>query len=151
MSRHRSPHPLPRPRSHFWTVAILLTAGTIGCDDDPITPLPTPSTIEMIAGDEQVGRVSQELPEPLVVQVLDDSDVPLAGVSVVWVAQGGGSVSPDTVSTDANGIAEVRLVLGPSVGNQTTTAAVSGLQGLQVTFTSRALEEASVMATGDRN
>ena len=60
---------------------------------------------------------------------------------MIWVAQGGGSVSPETVSTDPDGIAAVRRVLGPSPGDQTTTAAVSGLPGLQVTFTTTAVAE----------
>jgi hypothetical protein len=81
--------------------------------------------------------VSQVLPEPLVVRVLDDSAVPLEGVSVVWVVQGGGSVDPDTVVTDSEGFAAASRVLGPSAGDQTTTATVSGLQ--PATFTSRAL------------
>jgi hypothetical protein len=142
MPRLRTPHSLRRPRPHLCTVALLLAAGSFGCgSDDPVTPLPTPGAIVIIQGDEQVDRVSQELPDPLVVRVLDVSDVPVAGVSVVWAAQGGGSVSPETVATDADGIAAVRRVLGPSAGDQTTTAAVSGLPGLQVTFTTRAVAE----------
>jgi hypothetical protein len=141
MPRPRTPQPL-RCRSHLWTLVVLLAAGSFGCgSDDPVTPLPTPSAIEKIQGDDQVDRVSQELPDPLVVRVLDASDVPVAGVSVIWVAQGGGSVSPETASTDADGIAAVRRVLGPSPGDQTTTAAVSGLPGLQVTFTTTAVAE----------
>ena len=141
MPRPRTPQPL-RCRSHLWALVVLLAAGSFGCgSDDPVTPLPTPSAIEKIQGDDQVDRVSQELPDPLVVRVLDASDVPVAAVSVVWVAQGGGSVSPETVLTDANGTAAARRVLGPSPGDQTTTAAVSGLPGLEVTFTTTAVAE----------
>lgn len=143
MSRHRSPHPAHCHRPRSWAIAILLAAGSLSCDDDdPVTPQPTPSAILKIAGDEQAGRVSQEIPDPLVVRVLDNSGRPVSGVGVVWVAQGGGTVSPDTVSTDSEGIAAVRRLLGPTAGDQTTTAAVSELPGIPpVTFTTRAMAE----------
>jgi hypothetical protein len=108
--------------------------------------LPTPDRIQILAGNGQTGRVSQAVPDPLVVRVLDDdSGEPVAGVTVVWVTQGGGSVSPETVETGSDGRAMASLVLGPTVGDQATTAAVGGLDGLQVTFTTKALAEAIVM------
>ena len=64
-------------RRHSGAIAVLLAASGLGCgDDDPVTPLPTPSTLQMIAGNDQVGRVSQDLPDPLVVRVLDQSGDP---------------------------------------------------------------------------
>jgi Bacterial Ig-like domain (group 1) len=142
MPRPRIPHLLRRSRSHFWTVVLLVTS-SLGCDDDdPITTLPTPSTMEIITGDGQAGRVSQELPDPLVVRVLDASGVPVEGVSVAWAAQGGGSVDPETVPTDADGIAAARRVLGPTAGDQLTTATVSEAFGIPpATFTTRAVAE----------
>lgn len=143
MSRPRTPHPLHRHHARFWTVAILLTAGSIGCDDDPATPQPTPSELEIIAGDGQTGRVGEAVPDPLVVRVLDDdSGTPVSGVVVVWTAQGGGSVSPESVPTDADGLAAAHRVLGPSARDQTTTAAVSELPGIPpATFTTTAVAE----------
>jgi hypothetical protein len=55
------------------------------------------------------------------------------------VAQGGGNVDPEEVSTGSDGLAAVSRVLGPSAGDQTTIATVSGLQA--ATFTSRAVPE----------
>lgn len=144
MSPAHSPHPVHCHRPRSWAIAILLAASSLSCgDDDPVTPQPTPSAIEKIEGDGQAGRVSQELPNPLVVRVLDEeSGVPVAGVSVAWAVQGGGSVSPETLSTDSDGIAAVRRVLGPTAGDQITTAAVSELLGIPpVTFTTTALAE----------
>jgi hypothetical protein len=128
-------------RPHSRTVALLLVASGLSCGGDDPGDVPTPSTIEMIEGNDQVGRVSQELPDPLVVRVLDQSGDPFASVSVTWAAQGGGSVSPETVLTDSDGHASARRFLGPTVGDQTTTAAVDGVQGSPVTFTSRAVDE----------
>lgn len=128
-------------RPHSWTVAILLAASGLSCgDDDPLEP-PTPTTLEKLTGDEQTGLVSEALPDPLVVRVLDQTGRPIAGVSVTWMAQGGGSVSPETVPTDAAGLASAVRVLGETAGEQTTTAEVSGLEGSPVTFTSTAVDE----------
>jgi hypothetical protein len=138
MSHPRSPHPLRRPSLDSWAVAVLLAASSLACGDDD----PTPSTIVKISGDEQVGRVSGMVPNPLVVRLLDDSGVPVSGVVVVWTAQGGGSVDPESVMTDADGLAATNRVLGPTAGNQTTTAAVSELPGIPpATFTAIALVE----------
>ncbi len=128
-------------RPHSWTVAALLAASALSCGDDDPVDTSTPTTLEIVAGDGQNGVVSQALAEPLVVRVLDPSGVPVAGVTVTWAAQGGGSVSPDTVPTDSDGLASTQRFLGPTVGDQTTTAAVDGVEGSPVTFTSRAVDE----------
>jgi hypothetical protein len=128
-----------RPQSR--TVALLLAASGLSCGGDDPVDVPTPSTIQIIAGDGQVGRVSQDLPDPLVVRVLDQFDAPFASISVTWAAQGGGSVSPETVLTDSDGNASARRFLGPTEGEQTTTAAVDGVEGSPVTFTSTAVDE----------
>jgi hypothetical protein len=143
MSPAYSPHPVHCHRPRCWAIAILLAASSLGCDDDdPVTPQPTPSELQIVAGDAQNGRVGEPVPDPLVVRVLDDADRPVSGVLVVWTAQGGGSVLPESVPTDADGLAAAHLVLGPTAGDQATTAAVSELPGIPpVTFTTRALAE----------
>jgi hypothetical protein len=93
----------------------------------------------MIAGNDQYGRVSQVLPEPLVVRVVDVDHAPVAGIGVVWVAHGGGSVDPERVRTDSEGHALALRLLGPTAGDQTTTATVSGLE--TVLFTTTAVAE----------
>jgi hypothetical protein len=128
-------------RPHSWTVAILLAASGLSCGDDDTLEPPTPTTLEKLTGDEQSGQVSEALPDPLVVRVLDQTGRPIAGVNVSWVAQGGGSVSPETVPTDAAGLASAVRVLGETAGEQTTTAEVSGLQGSPVRFTSTAVDD----------
>lgn len=125
-------------RGLSWTVAVLFAASSLACGDDDSLEPPTPTTLEKIAGDEQSGPVTEALSSPLVVRVLDQTGRPIAGVSVTWAAQGGGSVSPETVPTDLDGHASAVRVLGETVGEQTTTAAVNGLQGSPVTFTSTA-------------
>ncbi|MGI8818849.1 MAG: Ig-like domain-containing protein, partial [Gemmatimonadales bacterium] len=127
--------------SQLGTYALLLSlaAGTLTCGG--VTPPPdTATTIEMAAGNGQTGTVGQALPSPLVALVTDDNGSPVAGVSVSWAAQSGGSVSHSTATTGSDGRASVSRVLGPTAGAQTTTATVAGLTGSPVTFTSTAVD-----------
>ena len=97
-----------------------------------------PTTIALVSGNNQSAPVGSALPNPLVVRVTDASDNPVAGVSVNWTAVGGGSVTAATSGTDASGLAQMTRTLGTTIGPYTTTAAVDGLTGSPVTFTSSA-------------
>lgn len=116
-----------------------LAFGALQCGGDSAGPA-TPTDIAPASGDGQTAAVDQPLPQPLVALVTDGSGNPVAGVSVQWAAQGGGSVSAATVSTGADGRASVNRVLGPNPGDVTATAVVSGLQGSPVTFVSTAAD-----------
>ena len=120
-----------------WTTIALLAATTLRCGGDNVDPR-TPTTIAGVSGDGQTGNVGETLVDPLVVKVTDASGDPVEGVSVQWAVQGGGSVSSATVATGSDGVSSVQRTLGPDVGDETTTASVSGLQGSPVTFTSTA-------------
>jgi VCBS repeat-containing protein len=97
-----------------------------------------PTTIELVSGNNQSAPVGSAVPNPLVVRVTDANDNPVANVGVAWTANGGGSVSDDNTATDANGLAQVTRTLGLVPGPYTTTAAVDGLSGSPITFTSTA-------------
>lgn len=124
-----------------WGLAGLLAAASLRCSSDggTVNP-PSPGSIEMVAGNGQVGPVGQALAQPLVVRVLDESGAPLPGVGVLWAAQGGGSVSADEVTTGSGGEASVQRVLGSEPGEQTTTARATGAQGSPVTFVATATD-----------
>jgi VCBS repeat-containing protein len=93
------------------------------------------SRIEKVSGDGQTGTASSELANPLVVRVLEGQN-PVSGRTVTWIVQGGGgSVSPQNSTTDAQGQASTRWTLG-SIGPNTVNAVVSGLG--TVTFTATA-------------
>jgi galactose oxidase-like protein/Big-like domain-containing protein len=122
----------------IWTVAGVLAASSLRCSGGDIGPT-EPTTIAMVGGSPQTGTAGQALPDPLVVLVTDKSGNAVPGVSVSWNAQGGGSVSKETVKTGSNGRASVQRTLGLTPGDQTTTAAVSGLDGSPVTFVATAV------------
>jgi hypothetical protein len=92
------------------------------------------STVSKVSGDSQAGSPGAALPDPLVVQVNDGSGSPLANVNVTFaVTGGGGSVSPTTATTSANGRASTNLTLGQT-GTTTVSATAQGVTG-SVTFT----------------
>ena len=122
-----------------WALAALLAISVVRCGGEG-TPPTIPTQIAAVSGDGQSGRIEQPLADPLVVAVTDESGNAVPGVSVTWAAQGGGSVSATSTETGSSGRASVTRILGPTVGQQTTTATVSGLQGSPVTFMSTALE-----------
>jgi len=83
---------------------------------------------------DQSGQVGTALANPLVVQVADAFGNPIAGVDVVWTADGGGSVSSGTTTTGADGQTSVTRTLGTTAGTQRALASVDGLAGSPVTF-----------------
>ena len=120
---------------------LLLGAATLRCSGgDPIDPPGTATTMALVSGNDQEGTVGAVLPDSQIVRVTDENGDPVAGVSVAWAAQGGGSVSDATVVTGDDGRAGIRRTLGPTAGAQGTTATVSDLEGSPVIFTATAEE-----------
>jgi Domain of unknown function (DUF1929)/Bacterial Ig-like domain (group 1) len=122
---------------NFAALAALLASISVQCGGETGPPS-DPSAIEMAGGDGQVAPAGDPLPNPLVVLVADDAGNPVEGVTVQWTASGGGAVSPGSAQTGSDGKASTSRTLGATTGQQTTTAAVSGLQGSPVTFTATA-------------
>ncbi|PYO69270.1 MAG: hypothetical protein DMD69_03370, partial [Gemmatimonadetes bacterium] len=83
------------------------------------------SRMTKTGGDLQKDTVGATLPVPLSVKVTDDFNNPVANVTVSWtVIDGGGSVAPTTVSTDANGLASTQWTLGTRMTATDSTQAV---------------------------
>lgn len=85
-------------------------------------------------GNNQSGLATEPL-APIKALVLKSDGSPAAGVTVNFqVTSGGGSVSPGSVVTDANGIATTTFTLGAS-GTQTVTATAPGIGSATFTET----------------
>jgi hypothetical protein len=122
-----------------WAIAGLLALSVLRCSSN-VEPT-TATDIAPVGGNDQIGTVGTALASPLVVAVTDANNNAVPGVSVTWqAAQGGGSVSSETVRTGSDGHASVTRILGPAPGDQTTTATVSGLQGSPVSFVATAIQ-----------
>lgn len=132
----------------LFAVAGALALGT-GCAEEGLV-LPgtgSPSALVAVGGDNQSARVGEMLPSPLVVEVRDADGNPVAGVRVLWTAEGGGSVSSPEGMTDGNGRATVQRRLGTEPGVQRTIATLEINQGVRETFTASAVPEGSPRLT----
>lgn len=95
-----------------WVFALVAAA----CDSS--TAPPVPAGIDVASGDAQTAAVGMELPQPLVVRVLDEAGNPVRGQVVEFrVTAGGGSVSTGSAQTDRNGEARARWTLGTVAGD----------------------------------
>ena len=96
-------------------------------------PLPMPTALSIISGDNQSGLTGETLMNPFVVEVRDQNGNPMEGVTVTFaVSAGGGSLSDMSVDTDANGLAQSTLTLGSDPGTNTVTASVEGISQMAI-------------------
>lgn len=109
---------------------VVLLAGTLGCASSDLL-LPDPPgggesvALSKVGGDNQTGTVGEQLPAPLVVQVLSQSQQPVSGRQVAFVLTSdptGGQVSPEVATTNADGQAVTRWVLGTAPGPHSVVA-----------------------------
>jgi hypothetical protein len=94
------------------------------------------SQLSIVSGNNQVSGATQPLPLPVVVAVTDAWGNAVAAVDVGFsVTSGGGSMSPATIGTDANGRASATWTLGGQMGNQSAQATVAGIGNAILTAT----------------
>jgi adhesin/invasin len=109
---------------------VLPTNGTDG------SPTSSPTVLQMVTGDGQVGAPGSPLAQPVVVKLLDQDGNPMPDQRVAWViSTGGGTVVPQSPTTDENGTASATWMLG-SEGPNSVSAVVSGID--PVIFTAMA-------------
>ncbi|MEX2155527.1 MAG: Ig-like domain-containing protein [Gemmatimonadales bacterium] len=119
-------------------------------DSAPVTFVPLPSQLVVVAGAGQSGTVGQVLEVPLEVEVRGSDNLPVGGVAVRFRALSGGTPADTTVTSDAAGRARVFAVLGPVAGAQSFDAALPAFPSVPaVTFTATATAStiASVVVT----
>ena len=86
-----------------------------------------PLTLEMVEGNGQSGVPDTLLQNPLAVKVTDQDGVAVRSQNVAFrIVWGDGSLSVQTVLTNAEGKAEARLTLGPNPGPTLVEASVEG-------------------------
>src|SRR5688572_28833363 len=87
------------------TAAVILACG----GDDLILPSDgDPASITIVQGDSLTGRVGERLAQPLVIEVLDGADRPMANARVA-IDLTGASAEPDTLTTDEAGRASAEI------------------------------------------
>jgi hypothetical protein len=122
----------------------LCSLAPVACGGSDLT-LPsgnTPANIVIFRGNNQRGAPGTMLSDSIVVRVTDSTGAPLAGQRVEFAPDASGAaVTSPARTTDADGLAGTRWVLGPSTGPQVVLARVigDGVAGeLQVAFTASA-------------
>jgi hypothetical protein len=110
-----------------------VSASSAGLDGSPVdftaTARPgSASQLERVSGNNQSALAGREVPERLVVRLLDEAGNGVPDRAVSWlVATGGGSVPAENTTTDDDGLASTRWTLGPNPGGNTLNAVVSGV------------------------
>jgi alpha-tubulin suppressor-like RCC1 family protein len=122
------------------SVPLLLLALLAACDSPSSSAPGAPARMDIVAGDMQSGAVvGQELPNALVVRVLDDDGDPVAGQLVNFVVTAGaGTVFAGAALTNAQGEARERWTMGHAAGDT---------QRVEVRAVDAATGEARVFAT----
>ena len=101
-----------------------------------VTPEEAAATLEAYSGANQWAVAGRRLPEPVVVQVLDQAGRPVGGARVAFTpAAGHGSVQPGSAVSDTAGLAETAWTLGGTPGAQALAATVSGGPGIEISAT----------------
>ena len=91
------------------------------------------SALLKISGDNQKGVTGAALEDPFVVEVQDANGSALVGVPVTFVVTtGGGTPSTTRTTTDAYGMAQSILTLGPNLGTSTVEVSAAGIQGTAI-------------------
>jgi adhesin/invasin len=117
------------------------TASSAGLEGSPVTftSHAAPGSADelvRVSGNDQSAGPGAELPDPLIVRLVDGQGNGVPGRPVSWViGAGGGHVESPNTNTDSDGEASTRWTLGSS-GTNTLNAVVSGV-GV-VTFTALA-------------
>jgi alpha-tubulin suppressor-like RCC1 family protein len=109
------------------TLAVFGAAALISCGDGGVTtpdPL-APTYLEAVGATEFDVAVGGQ--QPVRVRVLDQNRAPMANVPVQFTVTGGEGSAPASVTTDAEGYAQVTWSFGTVAGAQTLTATGQGL------------------------
>jgi PKD repeat protein len=99
--------------------------------------------IRVVEGDGQQGTVGQMLAAPIVVEVTDSAGNPVPGAAVQFVLLSAGDsaeLQPPATTTDQQGRAQARMLLGEKIGLQTGEARLGqGPNPLRASFTAVAI------------
>ena len=89
---------------------------------------PVPTSLSIVSGENQEGLTGEPLTNPFIVQVRDQYDDPMEGVTVTFaVTAGDSALSATVVTTNMNGEAKSTLILGTDPGTNTVQATVAGI------------------------
>lgn len=95
-----------------------------------------PSDIVVAQGNNQTAKVNAALTTSIVVRIVGSGNLPMSGVTVLFqVTSGGGSITPQTVLTNALGEVVGKWTLGPTLGAQSAIVSASVLSPVVLSAT----------------
>lgn len=124
-----------------WTLGMgaaqVLLANAPGLEPVRATATPLfPTDIVIAQGNNQTARPAQTLPNPVVIRVLGQGNVPLDSITVaLQVTAGGGAIAPQSVLTNALGEATVRWTMGPAAGTNSALVRAGTLEPVPIAAT----------------
>ena len=115
----------------LWAPVVLSVIAA--CGESPAEPR-KPTRLEIVSGSNQSGSVGEALPGKIIVRASDaQGPLPDVVVTVTIESGAGGSASPPSLTTDADGNAETTWTLGSKLGTQTLTFTTTGVPAAAVT------------------
>lgn len=111
---------------------LCLAVALLSCSKAVEAP-PVPAAIVLVQGNLQSVQGGLELPNPIVVRLLDAEGKPVAKNAIGFsVVVGGGAVNPGSVLTDENGEAKTKWILGSGETNQSLSAKARSIEALTI-------------------
>jgi hypothetical protein len=112
----------------------------------------SPGTLTLVQGNLQAVQGGLDLPNPVVVRLLDTQGAPIAKTAVGFsVILGGGAVNPGSALTDENGEARTKWTVGTGDVNQILQAKVAGLDPLTINATALLPSDLAVAQGGNQS
>jgi len=107
-------------------LAISACAGALG--GTTATTDRAPASLVLVQGGDQSGQAGRDLPNPVVLRVLNSAGEGVEGVTVTLaVSAGGGAVTPPSDTTDSHGEFRAKWTLGPGSVVQSLLASAPGI------------------------
>lgn len=103
---------------------IVLAASACGSSSAPATKPPLLASVKVLSGASQTGTVQAALGSAIVIEAVDSSGLPIAGLGVAY-GPSDGSVNPASATTDSTGRASTIWTLGLKTGPDTLLIAVT--------------------------
>jgi hypothetical protein len=124
---------LRRFRATSAASVFVLAAAACGGGDAAAPAVRTPASLMIVSGDAQSGPVGTPLGTPLVVRVRDAQQRAVPGTEVRWtVADGNGTLSVSSSTTDSRGDATVTWTLGTLAVPGRVTVSVAGVTPVSI-------------------
>ena len=116
-----------------FTASAVNTSGSPATFSMTATPA-VPAAITLVSGDGQTAAVGTLLGQPLVVKVTDQLGHGVKGATVKWSTNSGAILSSTVTTTDADGLAQIKVTLGTVVGLEQITADAGPITNSPITF-----------------